>query len=298
MRIPQLIRALSAPLALEPTTLFRLASVFRRKLAGASFTAAELHAELGVPMPDDRPAREQSRVAIIPVYGVISQHPQSMGASTEAIGAMFAAALGSPNVDSILLDVDSPGGTITGVPELAAQIFAGRGVKPITAIANGLAASAGYWIAAAASKVVVTPSGEAGSIGVYMLHEDWSKNLEQEGIKLTAISAGKFKTEGAPWEPLTEDAQAFYQAQVTEAYGWFVRDVAQFRSGNWSGTVTPADVRAGYGEGRVLTAKDAKAANLVDQVATFEATLERLIVARPKGRRAETRKREVEILAQ
>src|SRR3990172_1504844 len=234
MRIPQLIRALSAPLALEPTTLFRLASVFRRKLQGVLLGGGEIHGEMGVPMPDERPVREQSRVAIVPIYGVISQHPQSMGTSTDEIGAMFGAALASPNVDAILLDVDSPGGTITGVPELAAEIFAGRGVKPITAIANGLAASAGYWIAAAASKVVVTPSGEAGSIGVYMLHEDWSKNLEQEGIKLTAISAGKFKTEGAPWEPLAEEAQAFYQAQVTEAYGWFIRDVAQFRG------VTPA----------------------------------------------------------
>lgn len=286
-RIPQLIRALSAPLALEPTTLFRLVSVFRRKLQGAAFTAQDLHAELGIPTPDERATpREQSRIAVIPIYGVISLHPQSMGASTAVIGSRLRMVLESPNIDAVLLDIDSPGGTLAGVPELAEQIFQARAVKPITAIANGMAASAGYWIAAAAQRVVLIPSGEAGSIGVYMLHEDWSKHLEQEGIKLTAISAGKFKLEGAPWEPLSDETAAFYQGQVTEAYTWFVKDVARFRGD------TPANVRAGYGEGRVLTAKEAKAANLVDAIASVDETLDKMIATRPKrGNRAESRAR-------
>src|SRR5690606_31092181 len=112
------------------------------------------------------------------------------------------------------------------------------------------AASASYWLAAAAGEVWVIPSGEGvGSIGVWTAHEDWTRYLEQEGITITEITAGTYKTESAPWKPLTPEAKAFLKARVDEIYAWFVADVATDRGS------TPAEVRAGYGEGRVLTAK-------------------------------------------
>jgi ClpP class serine protease len=95
--------------------------------------------------------------------------------------------------------------------------------------------------------------------------------LEQEGVKVTLISAGKHKVEGNPFEPLSEEAMAFKQARVDEAYAQFVRDVARGRG------VSVADVRGGYGEGRALTAKDAKAAGLIDRIATMEDTIGRLV---------------------
>ncbi len=131
-------------------------------------------------------------------------------------------------------------------------------------------ASAAYWIGAAAKELVVTPSSEVGSIGVYLLHEDWTASLEAEGVKVTEIAAGKFKTEGAPWKELDDTGREFLQARVAEVYGWFVRDVARFRGD------TPANVRGGYGEGRVLSAKPALEAKLVDRIATIEETIERV----------------------
>lgn len=291
-QLTRLLRVLgSEPLAVEPRFAAAFLDVIRRKLAGGRFTGPELHAELGVPMPDERQADPPPpRLAVIPVWGVIAQHPQSMGASTEQIGAALDRALASDQVDGILLDVDSPGGTVTGVPELAAKIFGARGQKPMLAIANGLAASAGYWIASAADELWVTPSGEVGSIGVFTVHEDWSKYLEQEGITITGIAAGKYKLEGAFWEPLSDEARAVLQARVDEAYGWFTRAVAQHRG------ATAADVRSGYGQGRVLGAADAKQANMVDRIGTFAQAVERLASrAQPKrrGRRADVARRQL-----
>lgn len=263
----RLMRALTEPLAAEENAILNLARMIRSNPAGA---IAALHAEVGAASSGRRATRESAKIAVIPVHGAIAQHPQSGGTSTDEIGSMLAAALSSTQVDGILLDVDSPGGTIGGVPELAAKIYEAREVKPIVALANGLMASAAYWLGSAATEVVVTPSGEVGSIGVYMLHEDWSKNLEQEGVRITAISAGKFKMEGAPWEPLSAAAESFRRQRVEEVYGWFVRGVATHRRDS------QANVRNGYGEGRVLGAAQSVEAKLADRVGTFEETVGRL----------------------
>jgi len=270
-QIIQLVRALSGPVLLEEQTLIKLAQIFRRKLNGEAFDGSALHAELGMAGPAGRGgAEKQTTIAVIPIYGLIAQHPQSLGASTVEIGRKLDAALASRSVDAILLDVDSPGGAVGGVPELGAKIAAARAVKPITALANGLMASAAYWLGSQADEVVVTPSGEVGSIGVYMLHEDWSQNLAQEGVKIRGISAGKYKLEGAPWEPLDPEAEAFMQQRVDEVYGWFVKAVASGRKDS------QANVRGGYGEGRVLGGIQSVKANLADRVATYEETVGRL----------------------
>jgi signal peptide peptidase SppA len=267
-QIVQLVRALSQPVLLEHDTLVKLAQIFQRKLGGEAFDGAELHAEMGAATPAQRDkAAAPTTVAVIPIHGMIAQHPMSMGSSTDEIGAQLAAALNNPRVDAILLDIDSPGGTVDGVPELGAKIAAVRGIKPITAFANSFIASAAYWLASQADEVVVTPSGQVGSIGVYMLHEDWSQKLANEGVKIRAISAGKYKLEGSKWEPLDPEAEAFIQQRVDEVYGWFVKAVASGRRD------TQTNVRNGYGEGRMLGAAQAVKANLADRVGTFDEAL-------------------------
>jgi signal peptide peptidase SppA len=276
-QIIQLVRALSAPVLLEHDTLVKLAQIFRRKLGDEAFVGAELHAELGVAMPTHRgKAAPPVTVAVIPIHGLIAQHPHSLGTSTAEIGSALGKALANSSIDAILLDVDSPGGTVGGVPELGAKIAAARAVKPVTALANGLMASAAYWLGSQADEIVVTPSGEVGSIGVYMLHEDWSQNLAQEGVKIRAISAGKYKLEGAPWEPLDLEAEAFMQQRVDEVYGWFVKAVASGRRD------TQTNVRQGYGEGRVLGGVQSVKANLADRVGTFEETVGGLAARAPR----------------
>lgn len=286
--LPRLLRALSAePLVIERRTLDAFLSVLRRRaIAGESFNGLALHAELDIDEP--RPATETETgdrtVAVIPIVGVIANRVQSLGAGTDEIGERLARAVQSRKVDAIVLDVDSPGGTITGVPELAEKVFQARKVKPVVAVANGLMASAAYWIGAAAEEVVASPSSSVGSIGVFMIHEDLSGLLEKEGVVVTEFSAGRFKTEGAPWKPLTEDARAFFETRVAEVYDWFVRDVARFRGDS------QANVRAGYGEGRVLAADAAVTAGLADRVGTLEETIARFAKgASPRrGARAES----------
>lgn len=188
----------------------------------------------------------------------------------------FRDALSNPEVGAIVIDVDSPGGVVDFIPETAAEIRAARGQKPIVAVANTLAASAAYWLASQADEISVTPSGEAGSIGVYAAHRDLSGALEMAGIKNTLIHAGKFKVEGNPFEPLTDEARAHIQEDVDAFYSMFTADVARGRG------VKQTEVADGYGEGRVLNAKDAVRAGLADRVETLSEAVARL-ASRSRG---------------
>jgi len=96
------------------------------------------------------------------------------------------------------MDVDSPGGGVEGIPELADEIMAGRAQKKIVAVANGMAASAAYWLACCATELVVTPSGQSARSAFFAAHEDMSKALEQEGVKVSLVSAGNSKPRAIP----------------------------------------------------------------------------------------------------
>jgi signal peptide peptidase SppA len=190
----------------------------------------------------------------------------------------FRSAVGNDEIKGIVLNIDSPGGSTDLVPETAAEVRDARGSKPIVAIANTMAASAAYWIGAQADEFIVTPSGEAGSIGVFAMHEDYSAMDETMGVRTTLISAGKYKTEANPFEPLSDEAKAAIQGSVDEFYSMFVNDVAKGRD------VKASDVRNGFGEGRVLTARAAVDAGMADRVATFEDTVSRVGDARRRAR--------------
>ena len=125
--------------------------------------------------------------------------------------------------------LDSPGGSVYGVSELADEIMNARAQKPVIAIANSLAASAAYWIGCSASELYVTPGGEVGSIGVWQAHFDYSQALAAEGVTPTLISAGKYKVEGNPYAPLGEDALGFMQSRVDDYYAVFTKSVARGR---------------------------------------------------------------------
>ena len=170
----------------------------------------------------------------------------------------------------ILFDVDSPGGTVEGVPELADEIYNSRGRKRIISASNSTAASAAFWIACAAGEMVVTPSGAVGSIGVFTAHEDLSKAFDQQGVKITFISAGKYKTDGNEAEPLSESARSDMQSKVDAFYGMFVKSVARSRG------TSQATVRSGFGQGRMVLAADALKERMVDRVETIDETFARL----------------------
>ena len=257
------------PWAILPAKLAVLQAVLLARCRGEKATAAEIEAA----RPEPPPARPKGKVAAIDIVGTISQRPSvftSGGTSTEAVGRRIDAALADPEVKAIALHVDSPGGSVYGVPELAAKIRAARGQKKIVAVANSVAASAAYWIASQATELVVTPGGQVGSIGVIAAHEDVSKAQEAAGVKTTVVTAGKYKGEGHPFEPLSEEARAFLQSEVDRYYEMFTADVARGR-GRRQDTV-----KSGFGQGRMVGADAAVAEGMADRVATWEDTLRRL----------------------
>jgi ClpP class serine protease len=163
------------PFAMMQGPLEAMLEVFELRLTGRGFSDDEIHARLEAIARREAPAPQPKQIAVLPVYGVLAHRmnlitAMSGGMSTEQLGGAVRAAASDPTISAILLDIDSPGGSVFGVQELADEIYQARQSKPVYAIANATAASAAYWIGSQASEFVVTPSGQVGSIGVVAVH--------------------------------------------------------------------------------------------------------------------------------
>ena len=273
---------LATPWALMPERLSAVTAVIARWSGDARASDEVMHS-----VAADRNARDARRqssvsnsgggIAVLPLYGIVTQRGNMVDdvsgagtASTQQFSNLLRAALQDETVSQILIDIDSPGGSVYGVAELADEIVSARAQKPVVAIANSLAASAAYWIGCSASEFYVTPGGEVGSIGVWQAHQDYSKAMDEAGVKTTLISAGKFKVEGNPYAPLDEEAQGFMQSRVDDYYAAFTKAVAKGRG------VPISQVRDGMGQGRVLGADAALASSMVDGIATFEDVVKKM----------------------
>ena len=298
---------LATPWALMPERLNAFTAVMARWSQDMPASADVLAA-----IDEDRSVRDARRqtatavssggIAVLPLYGVVTQRGNMVddvsgpgSVSTQQFASALRQALADDTVSQILIDIDSPGGSVYGVSELADEITQARSQKPVVAVANSLAASAAYWIGCSASEFYVSPGGEVGSIGVWQAHFDHSQALAAEGVKPTLVSAGKFKVEGNPYAPLDDDAQAFMQSRVDDYYASFTKAVARGRG------VPIAQVREGMGQGRVLGADAAMAQNMVDGVATFDDVVRKMrrdakTSAKPKASRLSHAQRALEIL--
>lgn len=196
------------------------------------------------------------------IFGVLGQNDWFADSDYSQIRASVKRALADPSVKTVDLLIDSPGGSVLGLPETADVIHAANKVKPVRAFVTGIAASAAYWLASQASSVTLTPSGEVGSVGVLDLHADISKALDNAGVKLTAVSAGQFKTERAPFTPLSDDAKANMQSSVNAWYGDFLSAIRRGRGAR-------ASASSNYGGGRMLSSREALSAGMVDFVSAF-----------------------------
>jgi signal peptide peptidase SppA len=273
---------LTTPWALMPERLQAMTAVLTRWSAGDPPSEEALfQVNTDKVLRDTRKqfaaASAGSGIAVLPLYGVVTQRGNMVddisgpgSTSTQRFTDALRQVLADDTVGQILIDIDSPGGSVYGVSELASEIIKARAQKPVVAVANSLAASAAYWIGCSASEFYVTPGGEVGSIGVWQAHFDYSKAFEEEGVKPTLISAGKYKVEGNPYIPLDPEAQAFMQSRVDDYYGAFIKAVAKGRG------VSVSDVRGGMGEGRVLGADAALSQKMVDGIATFDDVLARM----------------------
>lgn len=265
--------ALESPWAILPAKLQQIAFFLRVKSAGGKVPEERL-AEFKAARRTN-PAKQAGRVGVVAVFGVLTQHAngieETSGAvSAERIGAQVDEFVTDSTVKCIVMAFDSPGGSVLGIGELAEKIRARQAEKPIYGIADSMAASAAYWLAAQCTKLSVTPGGQVGSIGVLAMHEDYSKALEAEGVAVTLVSSGKYKTEQSPYAPLTEDAKAEMQSKCDAYYSAFVSGVAKGRG------VAQAKVRSDYGQGRMMTAKDALDNGMIDSIESFEDLMGRL----------------------
>jgi len=251
---------LTRPWAIRENYLQVISSAVKELLNGDEEAAGKRFGE------DFQPGYEVSGgVAIISISGIIFKR-QSLfrrlfqsGTSILRIQNDLNAALVDKDVSTILLDIDSPGGSVDGVAELADLVYEARSRKEIIAYANGQMASAAYWIGSAASKIYASKTAEVGSIGVYAVVEDWSVHNHNAGIKVDVIKAGRYKAAGHPDRPFTEDDREVIQAEVNEYFNLFVEAVARHRRFS-------KEQMAAVANGRIFIGQKAASARLVDGI--------------------------------
>ena len=261
-------RLFGVPLAIHRPKLDVILSVL-----GARIGLADLAAPVGYTPAARAPGPPSGKVAVIPIHGTLVRRTSGIEAesglaSYTGIAAQLDAALASPEIAAILLDIDSPGGESGGVFDLADRIRAASEVKPVWAVANDMAFSAAYALASAATRVFVARTGGVGSIGVIAMHVDQSVKDAQDGVRYTAVFAGERKNDLNPHEPISNEAHAVLKAEVDRIYDLFVETVARHRG-------LDADaVRAT--EAGLFFGPDAVATGLADAVGSLDDALTQL----------------------
>jgi len=196
--------------------------------------------------------------------------------STRLLAERITEAAADTSIKTIVLDINTPGGHVTGTQEAADAVYKAARAKPVIGIINPLCASAGYWIGSQCTKLIAVPSADVGSIGVFMTHFDCSALMQGAGIRPTFIFAGEHKTEGNALEPLSASAKAFYQSEIDQTYSDFLTAVARGRGASRS------RVEISFGGGRVLRAVVAQRAGMIDEIATPSAAMQSAITASNK----------------
>jgi len=254
----------AVPWAIEPAWLQTLQDIAGRDLS--DFEAVEKKRA-------DRLARSEKAgirdgVAVLDISGPIFRHANlfteiSGATSIETLGRDLNAALEDPNVKSILLNVDSPGGMVSGTNEFAAMVK--EADKPVTAYVGNLAASAAYWIASAADEIVIDPTGQLGSIGVVQTRVDDSKQQSARGIESIEIVSSQSPHKRPDIK--SDEGRAEIQRHVDDLADVFVAVVAENRG------TTPEKVISDFGAGGMLIGKKAVAAGMADRLGNFEEVL-------------------------
>lgn len=276
-----ILDVLTAPWAIQPAKLLEIQDIYRAHARGEKADLAGIEQRLGRPLANE-PKRYDviDGVAVLPIEGVIAKKMNlftqiSGGTSSELAAAALSEAVADPAVHSVILSIDSPGGTVDGTQALANAVLAARGAKPIVTLANGTMASAAYWIGSAASRAYIADATtQVGSIGVVATHVDVSAAEAQRGIKTTEISAGKYKRVASQYGPLSDAGRQSIQDQVDYTYSIFVDAVATQRG------VSPDVVLQNMADGRVFIGQQAVSAGLVDGITTMGALIATLNEAR------------------
>jgi signal peptide peptidase SppA len=272
-------------LAIEPNTLEGIIALLEDREAGITISAEDAEAlrasqSYGAARNLNGGSPRASQVALIGLYGPMMLHTGPLEALSGATGtrefaALVRAAADDPNVAEIVLDVDSPGGTVDSVDVAVAAVRYAAERKPVTAVTEGLMASAAYWVASQATKVVASENSQVGSISVLWRHVDQSGANEKAGVKVTTLATGDKKAVGDRNGPLSEAGTAEMMRLMTAHHEAFVADVAKGRG------ITADRVQRDWADGRVETGAIAARIGLVDEVGTLASVLDG--VTRPQG---------------
>lgn len=274
----KLLDVLTAPWAIEPAKLVEIQSIYATHLRGEKIDIAAVEQRLGRPLANEPRGYDiRDGVAILLLEGVIAKRANLMsqisgGVSTQLAERDLAQALADNAVHSIILAIDSPGGTVDGTQALADAVRAASAIKPVVAHASGTMASAAYWIGSAASAVYIADgTTNVGSIGVVTKHTDMSRAEGQKGVTTTEIYAGQYKRIASNHAPLSDAGRATLQAQVDYYYSLFVQAVATNRG------VSADKVLSDMADGRIFIGQQAIDAGLVDGVSTLDALVAQLV---------------------
>lgn len=275
-----LVDFLSSPWAIVPDRLLEMQAIYATHLRGEKIDIEAVEARLGRPLANEQQEyrMEQGGIAVLPVSGVISNKANmftrvSGGASAQVLTKQVASMRADPRVRGVVLDFDTPGGSVFGIPALAAEIRALAAEKPTASVSTGMMASAGYWTGSAANTVYLSGSTDyMGSIGVVATH---SYNPRQ-GAQVTEITAGRYKRMATDNAPLTEEGRAYIQGQVDELYRAFVSAVAENRR------VSVDAVLEKMADGRIFVGQQALDAGLADGIATVDDVVESMATSPEK----------------
>jgi len=266
------------PMALLPDAMTQIVGEIQGKLPK---TEAKIPPAFSIDAAGGRQSDPtQGMIAVVPLWGVLTPSGDDWGYGTSLDD--FTRLMGqldrNENVSTIVLNVRSPGGTVVGTPEASAAVRAVRdgGRTKIVAVANGMMASAALWVGSSASELIVTPSGEVGSIGVISMYADLSKAYESMGVKIDVMRVPAKKARFSGVEPMTAEMRQTVEDRLETSYKKFKRSMADNRG------IRIDSVESKFGGGEMMTAQDALEAGLVDGIATLDETIVRLAGMAPK----------------
>lgn len=276
----------------EPKTLEVIDQVLSAHLSGEARDQGEIQAAIakvqeqrGAPGPSSPPRAYQVEdgVAIIPLIGVMGKRFNlfsaiSGGVSTEILQDMIEDALTDPEVEAVVLKVDSPGGTVDGTAELGDYLLRNRGIKPLYAQVDGMCCSGALWVASACDRIYAYRTGQVGSLSAVTCHYDRSGADAKAGITRTFIVSGEYKRITADHQPLSGAGRDYLQGFIDRYHAMFVEAVAAGRG------MTPEEVQARFGDGRIHLAGEALAIGMIDAIGDLPATINAArLAAREEG---------------
>lgn len=225
-------------------------------------------------------AKGGKSIAIVRVMGTLMKEMSFFGgASSVALRREIRAAARDADVAAILLAIDSPGGTVAGTADLAAEVRAAAKAKPVWAFADDLAASAAYWVASQAERVYANDATAlVGSIGTLLIVDDWSGLFEKEGVKVHVVSTGPLKGAGVIGAAVSDEQLKYFQGIVDATQESFDQAVMRGRK------LTARQLES-VRTGAVFPAAEAQRRKLIDGVQSMDQTLQALTAA-ATGRRA------------